>query len=180
MKQWYLYSEGQQRGPVSDTEMRTLMAQGRVEPTDLVWAEGMPDWVPVQNSELMGGAASSPQPGGGGGRGGATPPFASAPYPSPYGRPRSRGYVRPHRGGAVLALGILGLVVCFICGIIAWAMGSADLREMRAGRMDRSGEGLTNAGKICGIVATILAVVGLVIGLIAAAAGVGDMRHVWR
>jgi hypothetical protein len=30
--------------------------------------------------------------------------------------------LRPHRGGVVLALGILGLVVCFICGIIAWIM----------------------------------------------------------
>ena len=44
----------------------------------------------------------------------------------------------PHRGGAVLALGILGLVVCFICGIIAWVMGKNDLREIDAGRMDPS------------------------------------------
>jgi len=74
--------------------------------------------------------------------------------------------LRPHRGGAILALGIVGLVVCFICGIIAWVMGNADLREMAAGRMDRSGQGLTNTGRICGMVGVILACAGAVIWLI--------------
>jgi hypothetical protein len=64
--------------------------------------------------------------------------------------------LRPHRGGVVLALGILGLVVCFICGIIAWIMGKNDLREMDSGRMDPSGRGLTQAGRICGMVGVIL------------------------
>ena len=75
------------------------------------------------------------------------------PPPAPAGPSQQ---LRPHRGGAVLALGILGLVVCIICGIIAWSMGSSDLKEMAAGRMDRSGEGLTKAGKICGMVSVIL------------------------
>ncbi len=74
--------------------------------------------------------------------------------------------LRPHRGGAILALGILGLVVCFICGIIAWVMGNTDLREMGAGRMDPSGRGLTNAGRICGIVSVILSCAGAAIWLI--------------
>jgi hypothetical protein len=38
-------------------------------------------------------------------------------------------------------------------------MGSADLREMAAGRMDRSGEGMTSAGKICGMISVIMAVI---------------------
>jgi hypothetical protein len=38
-------------------------------------------------------------------------------------------------------------------------MGNNDLAEMRAGRMDPEGEGLTNAGRICGIIGTILMVV---------------------
>ena len=74
--------------------------------------------------------------------------------------------LRPHRGGAILALGIVGLVVCFICGIIAWVMGKTDLREMAAGRMDPSGQGLTNAGRICGIISVVLACAGAVIWLI--------------
>ncbi len=74
--------------------------------------------------------------------------------------------VRPHRGVAVLVLGILGIVVCFICGIIAWVMGNNDLREMNAGIMDPSGRGLTQAGKICGMVGVILAIVGVGIWLV--------------
>ena len=81
-------------------------------------------------------------------------------------QPVSQQALEPHRGGVVLALGILGIVCCFICGIIAWVMGNNDLREMDAGRMDPSGRGLTQAGKICGIVSVILAIAGIVMWLI--------------
>jgi hypothetical protein len=73
---------------------------------------------------------------------------------------------RPHRGGTILVLGILGIVCCFICGIIAWVMGNNDLRDMAAGRMDPTGRGLTQAGKICGIVSVVLQIVGFVIWLL--------------
>ena len=75
--------------------------------------------------------------------------------------PQAQGQqpLKPHRGGVVLALGILGLVVCVICGIIAWVMGNNDLREMTAGTMDPSGRGLTQAGRICGMVSVIMPIV---------------------
>jgi hypothetical protein len=88
-----------------------------------------------------------------------------------------RRHLAPHRGAAVLVLGILGLVICFICGIIAWAMGSGDLRAMREGRMDPSGESLTNAGRICGMIATILNCIVIVILIIAAASGAGFTKE---
>jgi len=80
--------------------------------------------------------------------------------------------LQPHRGVVILVLGILGLVVCFICGIIAWVMGNTDLREMREGRMDPSGMGLTNAGRICGMISVILAIVGVILGVLLGIAGV--------
>lgn len=81
--------------------------------------------------------------------------------------PESYG-LAAHRGGLILAFGILGWVVCFPFGIAAWIMGSYDLREMEAGRMDRRGEGLTRAGKILGIVQVCLMAVAVVIyGVIA-------------
>jgi hypothetical protein len=86
--------------------------------------------------------------------------------------------LKPHRGVLILVLGILGLVCCTICGIIAWVMGNGDLREIDAGRMDPSGRGLTQAGKICGMISVILAIVGfaiwlllVIIGAIAGASG---------
>ena len=64
--------------------------------------------------------------------------------------------MKPHRGTLILVLGILGLVICGPLGIAAWIMGSGDLKAMDAGTMDPSGRGNTNAGKICGIIATVL------------------------
>jgi hypothetical protein len=86
-------------------------------------------------------------------------------------RPRRRSrwrrrYVAPHRGNVILTLGIISLFVAHIpLGPIAWIMGNNDLAEMRAGRMDREGESSTNTGRICGMISTILSLVGLAIGL---------------
>ena len=84
--------------------------------------------------------------------------------------------MKPHRGTLILVLGIIGLVVCGPCGIAAWIMGSSDLKEMDAGTMDPAGRGQTQAGKICGMIATILMAVALagllllfVMGMIGAA-----------
>jgi len=74
--------------------------------------------------------------------------------------------MKPHRGTLVLVLGILGLVVCVICGILAWVFGNADLKEMDAGQMDPSGRGMTQAGKIVGMVSVILNVVGFALWII--------------
>ena len=77
--------------------------------------------------------------------------------------------VAPHRGTLILVLGIIGIVCCFICGIIAWVMGNNDLKEIDAGRMDPTGRGLTQAGKICGMIGVILWIIGLAIQLLTGA-----------
>ena len=77
----------------------------------------------------------------------------------------------PHRGVLILVFGILGLVLCFPFGIAAWIMGNGDLKEIRGGRMDPTGEGLTQAGRICGIIATVLAVLGVLVFFIMLAFG---------
>ena len=86
--------------------------------------------------------------------------------------------MKPHRGTLILVLGILGLVVCGPVGIAAWVMGANDLKEMEAGTMDPSGRGTTQAGKICGMIACILMILGVVIfGLLFALGMVGAMTH---
>jgi hypothetical protein len=72
----------------------------------------------------------------------------------------------PDRSGLVLTLGILSLVCPLICcgpggvvlGIMAWVMGQADLARMRDLRVNPDGQGLTQAGWICGIIGTVLGV----------------------
>lgn len=77
----------------------------------------------------------------------------------------------PHRGVTVLVFGILGLTVCFILGIIAWVMANGDLYEMDMGRMDPAGRDLTRGGKLCGMIATFLGIIGMVFVLFAVAVG---------
>lgn len=91
------------------------------------------------------------------------PPAGPAPPPSTG--------LKPHRGTMILVFGILGLVFCVIFGIVAWVMGKNDLAEMAAGRMDPAGQGITNGGRICGMISVILTIVGFVIGLILMIAG---------
>ncbi len=79
--------------------------------------------------------------------------------------------MRPHRGAMILVFGILSWVVCFIFGIMAWVMGNSDLNAMAAGEMDPSGEGLTKAGKIIGMINIILAVIMIPIGIIVLVVG---------
>ena len=81
--------------------------------------------------------------------------------------------VAPHRGVLILVLGILGIVCCFICGIIAWVMGNNDMRQMDAGRMDQTGRGITQAGKICGIVGIILNIIVIVMQVLFMLLGMG-------
>jgi hypothetical protein len=73
----------------------------------------------------------------------------------------------PDRGGVILALGIVSLVLSFfsfmlyivpiwiipiILGVIGWIMGHRDLRAMKEGTMDRSNQVMTLIGMILSIV----------------------------
>lgn len=72
----------------------------------------------------------------------------------------ARRPVREHRGGVILAFGILAWVTtCFLFGVAAWALAIEDLRAMRAGEMDPSGERLTRAGMILGAISVVLTLV---------------------
>jgi hypothetical protein len=90
-------------------------------------------------------------------------PEPPRPAPAPAGSGRMPFPMQPHRGVAILILGILSIV--FLCpglifGIIAWVMGNNDLRAMREGRMDPSGEGMTAAGRACAIIGTCINALG--------------------
>lgn len=85
---------------------------------------------------------------------------------------RRRKRTAPHRGGLILTLGIISLVVwcCplagWIVGGIALNMANTDLSAMSIGRMDRTGRGITMAGKICAIIAVTLATINAIAGAI--------------
>lgn len=84
-------------------------------------------------------------------------------------RRRRRDYL-PHRATLILVLGIISFPLMSMCwlgfptGIAAWIMGTNDLRLMRAGVMDPTGESMTNAGRIIGIVVVCLNAIGCLCG----------------
>ena len=46
-EQWY-YTKGRQKvGPISADELKQLAASGQLSRTDLVWTDGMPEWIPA-------------------------------------------------------------------------------------------------------------------------------------
>ena len=103
------------------------------------------------------------------------PPGGAAPYGyQPYG---ARAQPEHPQGTTILVLGILSLVACGILGPVAWSMGNHAIREMDANtQVTYSNRGNVSAGRICGIVGTVLMAVGIVatIVVIAAATSIGS------
>jgi hypothetical protein len=157
------------QGPHTLPQAQKLIEEGKVR-ADMLFSRDGADWVEgYQLPELFPDALGAPE----------APVRRDAENPGLHrGGSRGRGRVEAHRGGAILALGIIGVVLCQICGIIAWVMGNKDLAKMKAGRMDRSGEGMTQAGKILGIISVALMVIGIAwvvfVGAMFGAAGVSS------
>jgi hypothetical protein len=75
--QWYYSKDGMQLGPVTDAEIRSKIATSEISPGDLVWKEGMRDWLPAgQVGELSALTTTV-----------ANPPVPGSPPASPYSPP---------------------------------------------------------------------------------------------
>jgi len=85
--------------------------------------------------------------------------------------------LEPHRGTLILVMGLLGILVCFICGIFAWVWGNADIRKMNAGLMDPAGRSTTDAGRVIGIISVVLATAGLFVVGLAMCVGLGTAAY---
>lgn len=82
---------------------------------------------------------------------------------------------RPGGATGIFVLGLLGLLLCGILGVFAWAMGSD--YERRCRQMGVSPDGLAVAGKVMGLIATLFLVVQILLvlmwlGVIGAASAV--------
>jgi hypothetical protein len=79
-------------------------------------------------------------------------------------RRHRRRDVEPHRGTLMVVLGVLSFFLCPpLLGPIAWLLATADLKKIRAGLMDPAGESPTHTGRVCGIIATVLGLIGLLL-----------------
>src|SRR5690348_12653469 len=95
MPQWYRVENGQQQGPYDEGQIRAMALQGQLRPDDLIWADGMANWVPAGSVPglLPQAAPGSAWPAG------AAPSatFAAAPMMPPGGAPATM-VVRPDAG----------------------------------------------------------------------------------
>jgi hypothetical protein len=172
---WHMRTpEGQAYGPVTDDELDRWVREGRLAgDCELATSDAGP-WQPatvkfpsLARPQQVPAPAPAPVP---------APTFhAASPFAAGQAGQPARYFI-PHRGGLILVLGLLGFVVgCPIFSLMAWVMGSGDLREIRSGRMDPSGEQLTRAGQILGMVVAIpcivLSALVLVVMVIAAVNG---------
>jgi uncharacterized Tic20 family protein len=75
----------------------------------------------------------------------------------------SGSYPEASQATTVLVLGIIGIVLCQLLGPVAWVMGNNELAAIDAGRRAPENRGTANAGRILGIISTVLLAIGVLI-----------------
>jgi hypothetical protein len=59
---WHYTASGQRHGPISSVELKQLAATGQISPADLVWKEGLANWVAASSIKGLFSPISSPPP----------------------------------------------------------------------------------------------------------------------
>jgi hypothetical protein len=74
-------------------------------------------------------------------------------------------YQEDSQATTVLVLGILSLVLCQVLGPFAWVMGNKELAAIDAGKRPPQNRGTAQAGRVLGIIGTVLLGVGVFFGV---------------
>jgi hypothetical protein len=78
--------------------------------------------------------------------------------------PQAGAYPEESQATTILVLGILSLICsCLPLGVAAWVMGNRELQALDSGRRNPDNRGTANAGRVIGIVATVLGLIGFII-----------------
>ena len=77
---WYIARQGQQHGPISEKELTIFVKEGYLQPDDLIWRQGLPDWMRADQLEslLEKRPEATPEAGG---------PPPTGPEPGPFDMP---------------------------------------------------------------------------------------------
>ncbi|MFB3894756.1 MAG: DUF4190 domain-containing protein [bacterium] len=81
-------------------------------------------------------------------------------------QPQVSAPVQPEKASSkattALVLGILGIVCCGVIAPFAWYIGSAELKQIKAGLSSQAGKGFAQAGMIMGIIGSVLLVLTII------------------
>jgi hypothetical protein len=142
MIQWYYGTQGQQQGPVTETELRQLMAQGVVTRETLVWRDGLAEWKPMGDvAELL------------------APPLGAAAAMA-YTQQAAYGVV-PQCGLAIASMvcGIVSLLTCYVHGLAAIPAiicGHMAMKKIRESEVPMAGRGMAIAGLVTGYLGLLM------------------------
>jgi hypothetical protein len=172
---WYYAQNNQQLGPVTLDALRQMVAGGQVGPADLVWTQGMAQWLPARSvPEVAGSVPSAPAAMTGAAPAGYPPtgyPPQAAPGQTTYPQPMhyQNAYPPPAssfsgKANTALGLGIASLPLC-LCPIVGIGLGVAAIVVGNGVPEIAPEKGRAKTGVICGII-------GLAFGVINAIAGV--------
>jgi len=78
----------------------------------------------------------------------------------------ARRYPEASQASVILVLGILGVAVLQVLGPFAWVMGNRELEAIDAGRRPPDSRRVANAGRVLGIIGTVLLALGLIAGIV--------------
>ncbi len=161
---WYFARAGQRQGPFPGDELRRSIAAGTVVGTDLVWREGMPEWVPAGSVPELG--LTRPSPAAGGPISYYAPAAPEAYPPSPgIGQDAGMRLLLPvGRSGWAIAAGYLGLFSVLACpapiALVVSILAIVDIRK----HPDRHGMGRAIFGLVMGLLGTVVLLVVIAAG----------------
>ncbi len=98
----------------------------------------------------------------------AAPPMQTAATSYGYNQ---QFYPETSQATTALVLGILGIVICGLCAPFAWYIGGNEVKAIDAGRRDPSNRGSAQAGRILGIIVSILGLIGIALVIVIVIAG---------
>ena len=162
MKDWYYGKSGQQFGPISESTLRARIAVGEIDRNDLIWTDGMAQWLPLREMPEFFEAPTPPPLTMVGG----TPPEFPEQSDSPYAPPMSGlmgdtgGPPLPRTNGLAIAsmvcgiLSVLGFCFCggIFLGIPAVICGHTALGQIKASGGRQQGREMAIAGLVCGYI----------------------------
>ena len=175
MMEWFYAKNNERKGPVSASQLRSMVVSGEVAGSDLVWCEGMGNWIPASEIQdfdsprvgAVGAEAGSPQ---GHHSPQVVPPGAQAGAPVNIPNAGPVG-VRPSANGKAitsLVCGCIGVCCCFtlIASILAVIFGHIAKGEIRASGGQQGGDGMALAGLILGYTGLALGFVYLLASIV--------------
>lgn len=160
--QWYYSKNGLQLGPVSESDIRSKVATGEIAPTDLVWRDGMSDWLPSSRVPEIQPASTlaSPAPLGGN---------PDSPYATPQAHPATPYQGQPHAGPEIANNLWQSIVVTLLCclpfGVVSIVYAAKVNGLKQAGLYEEARQAAANSRKwtnisvICGLIGLVVQII---------------------